>query len=163
MAAKKIGLKNHQNRVAKNVGEYSEHAIKTLYIMVTWYSRANIQIHMRVTCLGLSGSTTDIKLRSDVFGSNYIPPKPPKTFLALVWEALQDVTLLILIIAAIISLGLSFYHPPSSDDDFGQSTVHRSSLLVFCCFIILYEQHCIHYSLLLINLWLVCLFLKVQA
>lgn len=28
------------------------------------------------------------------------------------WEALQDVTLIILEIAALISLGLSFYHPP---------------------------------------------------
>uniref|UniRef100_A0A8C6WTR2 Calcium-transporting ATPase n=1 Tax=Neogobius melanostomus TaxID=47308 RepID=A0A8C6WTR2_9GOBI len=38
-----------------------------------------------------------------------------KTFLQLVWEALQDVTLIILEIAAIISLGLSFYHPPGGD------------------------------------------------
>ena len=34
--------------------------------------------------------------RRDVFGSNTIPPKPPKTFMQLVWEALQDVTLIIL-------------------------------------------------------------------
>lgn len=27
------------------------------------------------------------------------------------WEALQDVTLIILQVAALISLGLSFYHP----------------------------------------------------
>ena len=46
-----------------------------------------------------------------------IPPKPPKTFLQLVWEALQDVTLIILIIAAIISLGLSFYKPPKNVED----------------------------------------------
>ncbi|GIX93451.1 hypothetical protein CEXT_397121 [Caerostris extrusa] len=30
-------------------------------------------------------------------------PKPPKTFLQLVWEALQDVTLIILQVAALIS------------------------------------------------------------
>lgn len=52
--------------------------------------------------------------RQSKFGTNVIPPKPPKPFLLLVWEALQDVTLIILIIAAIISLGLSFYHPPSN-------------------------------------------------
>ncbi len=39
-------------------------------------------------------------------------PKRPKTFLQLVWEALQDVTLIILEVAAILSLGLSFYKPP---------------------------------------------------
>lgn len=65
--------------------------------------------------LGLSGSDADIQHRRDTFGSNMIPPKPPKTFLQLVWEALQDVTLIILEIAALVSLGLSFYHP--SDDN----------------------------------------------
>ncbi|BFZ08779.1 hypothetical protein BsWGS_11818 [Bradybaena similaris] len=58
---------------------------------------------------------TDIDLRRRVFGSNVIPPKPPKSFLQLVWEALQDVTLIILIVAAIISLGLSFYKPPKEN------------------------------------------------
>ncbi|XP_014204544.1 plasma membrane calcium-transporting ATPase 2 isoform X5 [Copidosoma floridanum] len=64
---------------------------------------------------GLSGATQDMQHRRDTFGSNMIPPKPPKTFLTLVWEALQDVTLIILEIAALVSLGLSFYHP--SDED----------------------------------------------
>uniref|UniRef100_A0A8C4RUY0 P-type Ca(2+) transporter n=1 Tax=Erpetoichthys calabaricus TaxID=27687 RepID=A0A8C4RUY0_ERPCA len=43
------------------------------------------------------------------------PTQKAKTFLQLVWEALQDVTLIILEIAAIISLGLSFYHPPGGN------------------------------------------------
>jgi Ca2+ transporting ATPase len=60
----------------------------------------------------------DIQHRRDTFGSNMIPPKPPKTFLTLVWEALQDVTLIILEIAALVSLGLSFYHP--ADEDSGK-------------------------------------------
>jgi len=50
-----------------------------------------------------------------VFGSNVIPPKKAKTFLELVWEALQDPTLIILEVAAIISLGLSFYSPPEAE------------------------------------------------
>uniref|UniRef100_A0A673JFZ9 Calcium-transporting ATPase n=1 Tax=Sinocyclocheilus rhinocerous TaxID=307959 RepID=A0A673JFZ9_9TELE len=50
------------------------------------------------------------------FGQNFIPPKKPKTFLQLVWEALQDVTLIILEVAAIVSLGLSFYKPPDSEN-----------------------------------------------
>ncbi|KAM6928077.1 plasma membrane calcium-transporting ATPase 2 isoform 8-T9 [Xenentodon cancila] len=61
---------------------------------------------------GLAGVQTDLDKRKDIFGKNLIPPKKPKTFLQLVWEALQDVTLIILEIAALISLGLSFYHPP---------------------------------------------------
>ncbi|KAM4583214.1 plasma membrane calcium-transporting ATPase 2-like isoform 4-T4 [Fundulus diaphanus] len=64
---------------------------------------------------GLSGNPTDLEKRHAAFGKNLIPPKKPKTFLQLVWEALQDVTLIILEIAAIISLGLSFYHPPGGN------------------------------------------------
>ncbi|XP_006774809.1 plasma membrane calcium-transporting ATPase 1 isoform X2 [Myotis yumanensis] len=65
---------------------------------------------------GLSGNPVDIERRETVFGKNFIPPKKPKTFLQLVWEALQDVTLIILEIAAIVSLGLSFYRPPEGDN-----------------------------------------------
>ncbi|XP_042322538.1 plasma membrane calcium-transporting ATPase 1 isoform X4 [Sceloporus undulatus] len=65
---------------------------------------------------GLSGNPADIERRATVFGKNFIPPKKPKTFLQLVWEALQDVTLIILEIAAIVSLGLSFYQPPGGNE-----------------------------------------------
>ncbi|XP_062404017.1 plasma membrane calcium-transporting ATPase 4 [Sardina pilchardus] len=64
---------------------------------------------------GLTGNTEDINRRIEEFGKNFIPPKKPKTFLQLVWEALQDVTLIILEVAAIISLGLSFYRPPDAE------------------------------------------------
>uniref|UniRef100_A0A668AVJ5 Calcium-transporting ATPase n=1 Tax=Myripristis murdjan TaxID=586833 RepID=A0A668AVJ5_9TELE len=64
---------------------------------------------------GLSGQPADIEKRKTAFGQNFIPPKKPKTFLQLVWEALQDVTLIILEVAAIVSLGLSFYKPPDAE------------------------------------------------
>ncbi|CAJ1055996.1 plasma membrane calcium-transporting ATPase 1-like isoform X1 [Xyrichtys novacula] len=64
---------------------------------------------------GLDGSVEDIDRRKQDFGQNLIPPKKPKTFVQLVWEALQDVTLIILEVAAIISLGLSFYKPPDAE------------------------------------------------
>lgn len=66
---------------------------------------------------GLSGNPADLEKRKQVFGHNLIPPKKPKTFLELVWEALQDVTLIILEIAAIISLVLSFYRPHGEENE----------------------------------------------
>jgi len=69
------------------------------------------------TFAGLSGQRDDLERRRDIFGSNVIPPKPPKTFLQLVWEALQDVTLIILEIAAIISLVLSLYNPDQEGEE----------------------------------------------
>jgi len=70
----------------------------------------------------------DKQQRAQAFGSNYIPPKPPKTFLRLAWEALQDVTLIILIVAAIISLVLSFIPLDSKhNDEFGTSLLAKGS------------------------------------
>ncbi|XP_078101891.1 plasma membrane calcium-transporting ATPase 1-like [Sander vitreus] len=62
---------------------------------------------------GLDGTSEDIVRRTEEFGQNFIPPQKPKTFVELVWEALQDVTLIILMLAAIFSLALSFHHPPT--------------------------------------------------
>ncbi|XP_069065489.1 plasma membrane calcium-transporting ATPase 3 isoform X2 [Pleurodeles waltl] len=66
---------------------------------------------------GLSENLADFEKRKQIYGMNFIPPKKAKTFLQLVWEALQDVTLIILEIAAIISLGLSFYAPPGEESE----------------------------------------------
>ncbi|PVD24236.1 hypothetical protein C0Q70_14706 [Pomacea canaliculata] len=80
---------------------------------------------------GLTGDL-DREARLEAFGSNIIPPKPPKSFMRLVWEALQDVTLLILLVAALISLGLSFYKPPQesreeeTEDDYYRSKYSNS-------------------------------------
>ena len=71
---------------------------------------------------GITDDPRDAEHRRKVFSSNVIPPKPPKSFLSLVLEAIQDVTLIILIVAALISLGLSFYHPPEGSKSF--STRH---------------------------------------
>ena len=70
---------------------------------------------------GLSGNKADIDHRRETFGSNVIPPKPPKTFFQLICEAVQDITLIILIISACISLILSFYQPQDEDD--GESLI----------------------------------------
>ncbi|VDN14834.1 unnamed protein product [Dibothriocephalus latus] len=53
--------------------------------------------------------SSEVAEHAQVFGSNVIPPKPPKTFLQLMWEALQDVTLIVLMVAAVVSLALALY------------------------------------------------------
>ncbi|XP_077539117.1 plasma membrane calcium-transporting ATPase 3 isoform X6 [Haemaphysalis longicornis] len=68
---------------------------------------------------GLSGSAADLEHRRATFGPNSIPPKPPKTFLQLVWEALQDMTLIILQVAAFVSLVLAFIEPEDHDAGHG--------------------------------------------
>ena len=46
------------------------------------------------------------------------------------WEALQDVTLIILQVAAIVSLALSFYKPPRESGGAVYSTVLLSTVLI---------------------------------
>uniref|UniRef100_A0A5K3EMZ7 P-type Ca(2+) transporter n=1 Tax=Mesocestoides corti TaxID=53468 RepID=A0A5K3EMZ7_MESCO len=52
---------------------------------------------------------SDVETQRQKYGANVIPQKPPKSIFQLVWEALQDLTLLVLIAAALTSLGLSLY------------------------------------------------------
>lgn len=61
---------------------------------------------------GVPNTAEELEQRRQVYGANEIPPNPPKGFFTLVWEALQDVTLIILLVSAVISLALSFYRPP---------------------------------------------------
>ncbi|KAI3929246.1 hypothetical protein MKX01_006482, partial [Papaver californicum] len=55
---------------------------------------------------GISGDDTDLQHRMQAFGSNTYPCKPPQSFLMSLWEAWQNLTIIILIIAAIASLAL---------------------------------------------------------
>ncbi|XP_055594402.1 plasma membrane calcium-transporting ATPase 1-like isoform X6 [Uranotaenia lowii] len=102
----------------KNLREIMEHRGREAVSIVNEYGGVHEICRKLYTSQneGLSGSKADIEHRRETFGSNIIPPKPPKAFLTLVWEALQDVTLIILEIAAVISLLLSFYQPADDDE-----------------------------------------------
>lgn len=55
---------------------------------------------------GIRSSAGEIEARTTAYGMNSIPPQPPKSFLSLCLDAIQDKTLLILTGAAILSLVL---------------------------------------------------------
>ncbi|KAG7025942.1 Calcium-transporting ATPase 9, plasma membrane-type, partial [Cucurbita argyrosperma subsp. argyrosperma] len=55
---------------------------------------------------GIPGDETDLLKRRNTFGSNTYPRKKGRSFLRFLWEAWQDLTLIILIIAAVASLAL---------------------------------------------------------
>lgn len=64
-----------------------------------------------------SGNEQDLEQRRTAYGRNEIPPKPMKSFLRLCWEALHDMLLIILLVCAVVSIGLSFYKPPQDNAD----------------------------------------------
>ncbi|XP_026427689.1 calcium-transporting ATPase 4, plasma membrane-type-like isoform X2 [Papaver somniferum] len=51
-------------------------------------------------------SETEVPLRQNIYGSNQFTEKPPRSFLSFVWDALQDLTLIILIVCAVVSVGV---------------------------------------------------------
>ncbi|XP_062109949.1 calcium-transporting ATPase 9, plasma membrane-type [Humulus lupulus] len=55
---------------------------------------------------GIDGDENDLLKRRNAFGSNTYPRKKGRSFLRFLWEAWQDLTLIILIIAAVVSLVL---------------------------------------------------------
>ena len=107
---------------------------------VRFFHTHNCCLHKSDCRLFTANSTEELERRREAFGANEIPPHPPKGFLQLVWEALQvgalpcrpdlkalrlqDVTLIILLVSAIVSLLLSFYRPP--DDGGGEPRARAS-------------------------------------
>ncbi|XP_050372176.1 calcium-transporting ATPase 8, plasma membrane-type-like [Argentina anserina] len=55
---------------------------------------------------GIPGSDEDLLKRKNAYGSNTYPKKKPRSFFKFLWEACQDLTLIILMVAAVASLAL---------------------------------------------------------
>ncbi|KAK4838830.1 hypothetical protein QYF36_016761 [Acer negundo] len=49
---------------------------------------------------------SDIRIRQKIFGINRYTEKPPRIFLMFVWDALQDLTLIMLMVCAVLSIGV---------------------------------------------------------
>ncbi|GMF03069.1 unnamed protein product [Ambrosiozyma monospora] len=69
---------------------------------------------------GLPVHIPDFDQRESHYGENSLPQKMPKSFLRLCFEAMKDKTLIILSVAAIVSLALGLY------ETFGQPTEYDS-------------------------------------
>ncbi|KAL6598431.1 hypothetical protein ACP70R_046130 [Stipagrostis hirtigluma subsp. patula] len=55
---------------------------------------------------GISGDDSDLKASRNAFGSNRYPRKKGRSFLAFVWDACKDLSLIILMVAVAVSLAL---------------------------------------------------------
>ncbi|XP_029470424.1 plasma membrane calcium-transporting ATPase 3 [Rhinatrema bivittatum] len=116
-----------QQGVTPGTGSQSAYSGTNKSFRHCWYSGIAAVLSACQLCNSASGmrqglleNAADFEKRKQIYGMNFIPPKKPKTFLQLVWEALQDVTLIILDIAAFVSLGLSFYAPPEESNACGK-------------------------------------------
>ncbi|KAK3828484.1 MAG: PMCA-type calcium-translocating P-type ATPase [Benniella sp.] len=74
--------------------------------------------------------------REEYFGRNVLPKRKPKSIFQLMWDALQEKILILLLIAAIVSIGLGFYedygtdHPPETRvrEDFSVYTTPHAKI-----------------------------------
>ncbi|XP_042501331.1 putative calcium-transporting ATPase 11, plasma membrane-type [Macadamia integrifolia] len=51
-------------------------------------------------------NSSDIPLRQKIYGFNRYTEKPPRSFWMFLWDALQDLTLIILMVCAVVSVGV---------------------------------------------------------
>ena len=60
---------------------------------------------------GLKGDETDLVQRRETYGANYCPPPDPESIFALMYEALKDVTIIMLLCCGVIELplGIAFH------------------------------------------------------
>ncbi|XP_015070822.1 calcium-transporting ATPase 9, plasma membrane-type isoform X2 [Solanum pennellii] len=58
---------------------------------------------------GIADDDVELSKRKNVFGANTYPMKKGRSYLRFLWEAWQDLTLIILIVAAVLSLALGIH------------------------------------------------------
>lgn len=75
---------------------------------------------------GIKGDADDIAQRKSVFGTNVIRTKKPKSIWKLIWSAMNDLTLVTLMVAAAVSFGLAFVAPPEKSSGVIVSESHSN-------------------------------------
>lgn len=99
-AVDRFGVTKYQ--LTEMMGQKGEEALQAL---AEYGGVEGLMNHLETNSkVGLPGTAHDLERRKAVFGMNYIAPVPPKSFFALMLDAIQDVTLIILICAAIVSI-----------------------------------------------------------
>ncbi|KAG0623275.1 hypothetical protein M758_3G161600 [Ceratodon purpureus] len=79
---------------------------------------------------GIKDDPEEIQKRKDAYGSNTYPKKKPKGILHFVWEACQDTTLIILMVAAVVSLAAEMYSQGPKEGWYDGTAILVAVLLV---------------------------------
>ncbi|KAI6218391.1 Calcium-transporting ATPase [Aphelenchoides fujianensis] len=81
---------------------------------------------------GLHGTEDTLEQRRAIFGANEIPGKKPKNFLQLVFKAMKDTTLIILLICGLFSLSLCAI-PSNRENDTQHSYAWIEGVAILVC------------------------------
>ncbi|KAL2483055.1 Calcium-transporting ATPase 4 [Forsythia ovata] len=97
--AKVAGFQIHPDKLASIVATYDIKTLRKLKGVEGLSKKLYISLDEGV-------KSSDVPTRKNVFGSNLYAEKPSKSFWMFVWEALHDLTLIILIVCAVVSIGV---------------------------------------------------------
>ncbi|CAI0410439.1 unnamed protein product [Linum tenue] len=79
---------------------------------------------------GVSPDEADVSNRKNVFGANTYPRRKGRSFLRFLWEAWQDLTLIILMVAAILSLALGIKTEGIKEGWYDGASIYIAVILV---------------------------------
>ncbi|KAK4404834.1 putative calcium-transporting ATPase 9, plasma membrane-type [Sesamum angolense] len=97
--ARLAGFQIHPDKLASVVASYDIKTLRKLKGVEGLADRLNVSVDKGV-------NSSDVATRQNIFGPNHYTEKPPKSFWTFVWEALHDLTLIILIVCAVVSIGV---------------------------------------------------------
>ncbi|KAL2480681.1 putative calcium-transporting ATPase 11 [Abeliophyllum distichum] len=95
--AREAGFQIHPDKLASLVACYDIKTLRKLKGVEGLASRLNVSLDEGV-------KSTYVPIRQTIFGSNQYTEKPSKSLWMFVWEAMQDVTLIILMVCAVVSI-----------------------------------------------------------
>lgn len=95
--ARDAGFRIHPDKIASLVRNHDIKVLKTLGGVGGLATRLRVSLDNGV-------ESTDLSVRQEIYGTNRYTEKPSKNFFEFLWEALQDSTLIILIVCAVVSI-----------------------------------------------------------
>ncbi|KAG9133742.1 hypothetical protein Leryth_018444 [Lithospermum erythrorhizon] len=93
------GFKIHPDKLASIVAKYDIKTLRKVNGVEGLADRLNVSLTHGV-------KSDEVPVRQNLYGANKYAEKPSKSFWRFVWEALQDLTLMILMFCAVLSIGV---------------------------------------------------------
>ncbi|KAL8489488.1 hypothetical protein ACS0TY_025401 [Phlomoides rotata] len=97
--ARRAGFSIHPDKLASLVASYDIQTLSKLKGVEGLADKLNVSLEKGV-------NSSNILTRQNIYGANTYTEKPPKGFWTFVWDALHDLTLIILIVCAVVSIGV---------------------------------------------------------
>ncbi|CAN4106603.1 unnamed protein product [Withania somnifera] len=97
--ARESGFGINPDKLASIVGSYDIKTLKKLGGVEGLAGKLKVSSNEGV-------KSSDVPVRQNIYGSNKFTEKPFRSFWTFVWEALHDLTLVILIVCAVVSIGV---------------------------------------------------------